>query len=599
MNKKGRDDKTLLVAIGTAVFTFLIYLPALQNSFVFWDDNTYIYENRLITSFDWKFIKWSFTEFAADNWHPLTWISHALDYAVWGLNSMGHHLTSIFFHALNTFLVTLLTARLLKSTGRDSLPGRVLSGNVALTAAIVTGLLFGVHPLHVESVAWVSERKDVLSVFFFLLSLLTYLRYSAHPVATENPRSINTFPVTSFFQKYYLLSIAFFLLGILSKPMVVTLPVVLLLLDWYPLKRFTNSRGLVSVLPEKIPFFLLSLSSTVVTLFAQKSALASVTGLPFSSRLLSAAKSLMAYIEKMLWPADLIPFYPYPVTISIFSMEYLIPVLILIIITAACLYALKANKQKIWLTVWGYYVITMLPVIGIIQVGKQELADRYTYLPSIGPFVLAGVAAGMLFTFLQKRKAVLKTVSLSISFFMLFCLSYATVRQIGVWKDSITLWNHEIEVLAKRPDRQYLYLSIPFYNRGVIYADQGNPDMAIADFTMAIYLSPIDYITYHLRGAVYASKGMYEQALNDFNSSLYLKPGGSDIHYSRAAVLMRLSRYGEALYDLNEAIRLSPEPSAWYYYNRGLALRQLGYQNEAERDFMQSRNLGMGNFQEQ
>jgi protein O-mannosyl-transferase len=607
MNKIGRYNKTLLAAIGTAVFTFLIYLPALQNSFVTWDDNVYIYENRMITSLDWKFIKWSFTEFAAFNWHPLTWVSHAIDYALWGLNPMGHHLTSILFHALNTFLVTLLAVRLWSIAVRDSavntiaaVPGgRPPSENAALIAGVVTGLLFGVHPLHVESVAWVSERKDVLSVFFFLLSVLSYLRYCARPLTPGDALDKSTSSPAFFFQKYYLLSIALFLLGILSKPMVVTLPVVLLLLDWYPLKRLTTFRGLVSLLPEKIPFFLASLFSVVVTVFAQRGALASVTGLPFSSRLLSAAKSLITYIEKMFWPSDLIPFYPYPVTISVFSAEYLVPVLVLIIITAACLYALKAKKQRIWLAVWGYYLITMLPVIGIIQVGKQELADRYTYLPSVGPFMLAGVAAGLLFIFLQKQKAVLKTVSLSVSFFILFSLSYATVRQIGVWKDGITLWSREIEVLAKQPGRQYLFLSIPFYNRGATYADQGKPDMAIEDFTMAIYLNPINFAAYYLRGAVYASKGMYEHALEDFNTSLYLNPGVPDVHYSRAAVLMRLLRYKEALYDLNEAIRLSPEPHAEYYYNRGLALRQLGYQNEAERDFIQAGNLGMGNVQKQ
>ncbi len=698
MTTKIIKSKSVYAAL-TAVAAFIIYLPALKNGFVDWDDNIYIYQNQMITNFNMEFIKWSFTNFAAFNWHPLTWMSHALDYAVWGLNPMGHHLTSIIFHGIDTFLVTLLAIRLLE-IGK----GVLKTDNSILFAGIIAGLLFGLHPLHVESAAWVSERKDVLSACFFLLSLLSYLRYTTteyrdsrawqskmvtissfikSPLSSlfQIPKAFGTLLekkgkgrflhpynylslkgspdeekdhfFSYFFRKYYLLSLAFFFLGLLSKPMVITLPAVLLILDWYPLKRFTRatllsfplvvpkafgisefplkkggvrglfqkdcgqaamtetdslclpaddristgSRSLVYLLYEKIPFFFLSLASSAITVLAQRGALASFTGLSLTSRLLSAMKSLIVYLEKMLWPAGLMPFYPYPANITIFSLEYFVPVLLLVGITSACIYVLKTKKQRVWLSVWGYYIITMLPVIGIVQVGKQEFADRYMYLPSIGPFILIGIAAGLFFEILRKQKMAIKVVSLSVPFIIFLSMSYATSRQIAVWKNGITLWSREIEVLGQNSGKEYLFLNIPFYNRGAAYADRGYWDQAIEDFSMAIYLDQVDFTAYYLRGSMYANKKDYQNALNDYNVAIYLSPKVADIYYSRAFVYSELRRYPEAIDDITKAINLTAAPPSDYYYNRGMIFKKLGYEKEAARDFMQAQNIDRRNFQ--
>jgi tetratricopeptide (TPR) repeat protein len=667
--------KILLGAVFTAGLTFIIYLAALKNGFVDWDDNIYVYQNRMITSFNMEFIKWSFTNFSAFNWHPLTWMSHALDFALWGLNPTGHHLTSVIFHSVDTFLVTLLVIRLLeigidgpKKTetrgdssrlaetispplreedkgegklisadhphpnppplrGREnpsmstnlnqsqsvsiSLNSSRLSQNGLLVGGITAGLLFGLHPLQVESAAWISERKDVLSACFFLLSILSYLRYAYTPLNSlsiegkQGPYSplkrgaggvfIKILQNSYFFRKHYLLCLAFFLLGLLSKPMVITLPAVLLILDWYPLKRLNGSGSLIHLLYEKIPFLLLSLASAVVTVLAQRGALASFAGLPLTSRLLSAAKSLIVYLEKMLWPAGLMPFHPYPAHITLLSPGYFIPVLFLVVITSVCIFVLKTKKQRIWLSAWAYYIITMLPVIGIVQVGKQEFADRYTYLPSIGPFILIGIASGLFFEILRNRKTAVKVVSIFVPLVIIFSISYATVIQIGVWKDGVSLWSREIEALRRDPGKEYLFLNIPFYNRGAAYADRGCWDQAIEDFSYAIYLNSVDFTAYYMRGAVYANKKEYQNAVNDYDMAIYLSPNTPDIYYGRAFVYVQLGRYPEAVDDITKAINLSAAPPSDYYYNRGMIFKKLGYEKEAAEDFAQAQNIDTRN----
>ncbi len=306
--------------------TFIVYLAALQNEFVEWDDSQYVFENLHIRSFDLDFFKWAFFDFYAANWHPLTWISHALDYAVWGLNPMGHHLTNNILHAVNTFLVVLLVVRLLTSRQAVKLTSSHMSsapadppeaGNsrftihdsrFALIAAGVTGLLFGLHPIHVESVAWVAERKDLLCALFYLLSIMAYVSYRSY---TTN--------------KSYILSLFFFILALLSKPMAVSLPVVLLILDWYPFGRIQSLKTFRDSFVDKIPFIALSIVSSILTVLAQRAegAVTAIEAIPLSTRMLVASKSLIAYLWKMLMPMHLIPYYPYPNDASLFSLEYL------------------------------------------------------------------------------------------------------------------------------------------------------------------------------------------------------------------------------------------------------------------------------------
>jgi hypothetical protein len=435
------------LAASVALTTGIVYLSSLANSFVDWDDFLYIVDNPHIRSLDGSFFRWAFFEFYSANWHPLTWLSHGLDYAFWGLNPLGHHLTNVILHSLNTFLVVALVMRLIEGNTirRPTPPTRAgdsgegegenpshTSHNARFTliAAGVTGLLFGLHPLHVESVAWVSERKDLLCALFALLSLTMYTTYATHK--TYRP---------------YLLSFMFFALALLSKPMAVSLPVVFLILDWFPFGRCGSLRDLRRVFPEKLPFIVLSIASSIVTVFAQKagSTIVPVEAVPLSLRASVACRSLCVYLEKMLFPVNLSPFYPYPERTSFFSPLSLLPVLLIVAVTIV--FTVRAKHQKILLAVWCYYLITLFPVLGILQVGAQARADRYTYLPSLAPFLLAGLAAawGIEKAALAARGPLGRLALPMIMSFVLATLAYLTVGEIHIWRNSYTLWNYVVE----------------------------------------------------------------------------------------------------------------------------------------------------------
>lgn len=380
-----------LAALLVFFITLLVYLPSLGNEFVNWDDNQYVYENRNIQVSPGHVFEWSFTTFYAANWHPLTWISHALDYSMWGLNPRGHHLSSIVLHSINAVLVVYLCIGLFESYRRkkvaEGFSGPFFDEKGVLIAAATTGILFGIHPVHVESVAWVSERKDILSALFFCLSILSYIRYVDE---TENVGEAGRRPLL----RTYFFSLVFFVCALLSKPMAVTLPVVLILLDWFPFQRIQSLRTLWKAVLEKVPFIAMGIASSVITVLAQIKGRSLV---PFESssvpaRIMVAADAIFSYLTKMILPLDLSPFYPYPKVVSFFSAKYFFPLLVVTIITIACVNFFLRGR-KVWLAVWGYYLITLLPVLGIIRVGLQSMADRYTYLPSLGPFLVLGLAA--------------------------------------------------------------------------------------------------------------------------------------------------------------------------------------------------------------
>jgi len=428
---ESRETKPWIVAILAALITVLVYLPALNNGFVNWDDYEYICENRYIRSIDFEFLKWVFTSFHDCTWYPLTWLSHTVDYAIWGLNPVGHHLSSILLHGLNTFLVVLLIIRLVKAVKPEDksnqLPGYLIAG-------LATGLLFGLHPLHVESVAWVSERKDVLYSSFFLLSFLTYLKYTS--TSQQKQKILG-----------YILCLLFFIMSLMSKPMAVTLPVVLLIVDIYPLGRLNLKSGLKAqkeLLIEKIPFFVMSIVSSIVTVIAQQTG-GAVTPLEkhlFIDRILVALRGLGFYLSKMVWPTDLCPLYPYPSKISFLSLQFIGSFILVLSITALCIKSW--NRHKTLPAIWAYYVVTLLPVLGIIRVGEQAAADRYTYLPSLGPFLLVGLAAAYIWKRLNIKlhfSTYMRPCIMILPALIMGLLAVVTVKQIGIWKDSLT-WNH-------------------------------------------------------------------------------------------------------------------------------------------------------------
>ncbi|HUK99222.1 MAG TPA: tetratricopeptide repeat protein [Nitrospirota bacterium] len=558
-----------------SLLTFIIYLPALQNKFVAWDDNIYVFDNHYIRSLNLEFFKWAFSNFFAANWHPLTWISHALDYSVWGLNPLGHHLTNIIFHAVNTFVVVLLMFRLLETRQEPKMSSEApgfLTERTILTAAGITGLLFGLHPLHVESVAWVSERKDLLCALFYLLTIIMYINHLNVREHQITQKKIKSFVST----KYYFSSCGFFILALLSKPMAVTLPVVLLILDWYPFQRIPSFQAFRQAVVEKIPFLALSLFSSIITILAQRAVGATwlTEAIPLPARVLVGAKSLPAYLWKMLWPLDLVPYYPYPEHISILSFEYLSAIGLVIGITVVCI--VLAKKQKLWLTVWGIYVVMLLPVLGIVQVGNQSMADRYMYLPSLGPFLILGLTTGWIskkVNRLQKWRLVTKASVASAAVLVFAALSFLTYTQIDIWENDIDLWSY---VIRREPEK----VPVAYNNRGVAYENKGLFKKAIEDLDRAIILNPYYYLAYNNRGAVLGTIGQYDSALRDFTVAIAMNPLYYEAYKNRATTFEKMGQFKKALDDYNKAVTLNPSFEEAFYY-MGVLYCKMGSYNEA------------------
>ena len=558
------------LAGAVSLTTFLVYLSSLQDGFVAWDDTYYVLDNPHIRSLGADFFRWAFFDFYASNWHPLTWISHALDYAVWGLNPLGHHLTNNILHVANTFIVVLLVMKLLEAANRPQhnapsapplnfSPRRIRPGaerggwgelnpTFTLIAAGTTGLLFGLHPLHVESVAWVAERKDLLCAFFYLLSIIMYMKF-----AMSAPGSRFTIH-DSRSARFLFYALCLFILALLSKPMAVSLPVVLLLLDWYPLERFRSFRAFLSALLEKLPLILLSIASSAITVVAQKTggAMEPLRFVPLTTRLLVAGRSLSVYLWKMVMPLDLVPFYPYPQDASFLSPQYLFALLLAAAMTIACLAA--ARRQKVWLAAWGYYIVTLLPVIGIVQVGSQSMADRYTYLPSIGPFLIAGVvAAGAYGKMARGRKRSLPKLAGGIAAVVLLTsMSYLTVQQVHVWKNGMAFWSYVIE---KEP----LEVAIAYNNRGFVFLGEGKTKNAIEDFQTALRVEPVYAEARNNLCIAYKSAGLYSEAVKQCQRAVGIRPDYAEAYNNMGAAYKAEGMSDAAIEQFRIALRLKPD----------------------------------------
>jgi tetratricopeptide (TPR) repeat protein len=607
------SSRVWAVALWITALTLFIYLPALHNDFVNWDDDKYVYENENILSLDLKLLKWSFG-FHLLNWHPLTLISHSIDYALWGLNPIGHHLISIVLHGSNTFLLYILILylltdiRLYKSSFYET-DNKTIIKNIIV--ALVAALLFGIHPIHTESVAWVSERKDVLSTFFVLLSLISYRKY----VAIQKTKK------KSF---YYILSLIFFILALMSKPMAATLPIVLIILDIYPFQRFSFEKVFKAhkkVIMEKIPFFFFSLIVTTLTIIAQYSggAIVSLKSYPLPFRIAVAIKGLSFYLEKMVFPIGLSPFYPLPKSISFLSFEYIFPIILIILISILCVWTWKRGR-KVFAVVWAYYIVTLLPVIGIIQLGGQAAADRYSYIPSIGPFFLIGLGISLVwekYCFKERVSSFTKIIIFLILISILSLLGMQTLKQLRIWNNSITLWSYE---LNKYPD-----LWLAYYNRAHAYTSLGDYQRALKDLDKAIQYKPKYAQAYYVRAINYIGLGDYQQALKDLDTTIKFDPQSTQTYHIRANVYAKMENHHEALRDLDKvieidhnnftayndrglsyfalgklkeaiadyskAITLNPGYSV-YYYNRGTAYFKIGENAEAIRDFQIAARLG-------
>jgi len=571
---KDRHSKWYCAFGALAAFvTFLVYLPALGNKFVNWDDQLYVYLNQNIRHFDFDFLKWAFrTDALGTFWNPLTLISFAVDYLILGLNPFQYHLTNIVFHTLNTLLVFFLAVNLYRAARPQAGAARALDPG-AVTAGLVTALLFGVHPLHVESVAWISERKDVLYTFFFLLSVLSYLKY-ARP---QGARKVF----------YYALSLIFFMLSVMSKPMAVTLPLILLILDWHPLGRFAggvNGHSLIkTAVFEKVPFFAVSLLSGLLTITSMYGHGHVATGLSLLVRILVSIRGYIFYIYKMFLPFNLAPLYPYPEVVFVFGYTTLISVAAFILIAVFCV--LTFRRWRSFPAAWMAFLIMLLPVIGIIKNGYQSAADRYTYMPLLGFFLLAGFGAAKL---IEGTKGYVRLIAVVPAIIFFIALSSLTIRQEAVWKDPVTLWTRQIDLYPDQAEAVYYY-------RAHGYTKKGDFANAAKDYTVYInskVFDPTNASVYLGRGIAYMELKDFDAALKDIDKAIELTPDSGRAVLARGVLHARAGRYQQAVEDLQNGLKLQPE-NAFAIYNLGACYERLGRRKEAAAYFKKARDMGM------
>jgi hypothetical protein len=541
--------KLSLIVIVVGSVTFLAYFPALKNEFQTWDTWSYITGNPNIKALTSENIWWMFTSFHASNWHPLTWLSHALDYSWFGENPRGHHLVSIIIHCLNTVLLFVLLSVITSFKPLNKgLLGLWPVSNKTIIAAAVASLLFGIHPQHVESVVWVAERKDLLCLFFILLTLLSYTAYSV--VHTTK---------TGFY--WYLAALLFFALALLSKPMAVTIPVVLLLIDIYPLNRTgmttpaqQDRASLQKLLVEKIPFFVLTFFSIILTVVAQHQggALSSLDQIGILSRILNAFNSILFYISKFVFPIGLSPFYPYPSYDGFDEYAFaLIPVVAFFLITFVCFYMWRKQRYY-WFTAWLFYLITLSPVLGIIQVGIQAAADRYVYFPTIPFYMLVGSGVASLL-YARKVHKFMKPAMVIIFLFVSSGLVLMTHKQIRIWENDETFWSY---IVAHSP--QSAFAQFQLANR---YLEKGEYEKAVIHYSYAILAEPDDKWAINLPIA-YISLGRLQEAEHTLTRLMAYNAYETQLDYfyhMRGWIYLKQGRLEEARKILKKSIQLNPD----------------------------------------
>ena len=539
-----------LIALLLALATLLVYLPVVHDGFVNFDDQEYVTENHhVLAGLTWENFRWAFTSFHAANWHPLTWLSHLLDCELFALNSGAHHFVNVLFHAANAALLFVLLLRLT---------------NTLWPAAFVAAL-FAWHPLHVESVAWVAERKDVLSTFFALLALLSYAKY----VKEKCRRS-------------FWFAFIFFALGLMAKPMLVTLPFVMLLLDYWPLQRF-NASTIQRLFIEKIPFFLLTVGSCIVTFFAQRlgAAMMTLEQLPFSLRFQNALIAYARYLLDTAWPVNLAVMYPLPNHLHWIHAAAATAAAALLAISWL---AWRARNRRPYVTVgWLWFLGTLVPVIGLVKVGSMALADRYTYFPLTGIFLIAAFGARDLaagFAFLKK------ILPVSAILILATCVGL-TERQLSFWRDSETLFRH---VLAVKPD-----IADAHINLGAALEMSAREPEALAEYREAARLAD-DSVNAHFNiGNLLTKMDQPAEALPEYNRAIALAPGMADLHNGQGQALAALGRFDEANTAFAEAIRLNPDYAA-PHFELGKTLLKQGRDAEAIGEFRAALRLDPDNF---
>lgn len=547
--------RKILICLLLIVATGSVYWQVKDHGFVNYDDPEYVVDNPHVnTGLSADNALWAFTSAGyAANWHPLTWLSHMLDVQLFGLDAGRHHLMNVLFHLANTALLLLLLYRM---TG-------------AYWRSVFVAALFALHPAHVESVAWISERKDVLSTLFWLLTMLCYVAYVRRPGSVR-----------------YLAALCAFTLGLLAKPMLVTLPVVLLLVDYWPLGRValggrrthaeigvfaqTPPPPLGRLLVEKIPFFALSIASAGITLQAQWAggSVAYLKEVPIPFRFGNALVAYVSYLGKMFWPRDLAVIYPLPPTLTV--VEIAGAGVVLAGITALCLW--MARRRPCLIVGWLWFLVTLVPVIGLVQVGQQFIADRYTYVPFIGLFIMM---AWGLPPFLTGRRYGPAVLTAGACVTVVAC-TVLTWRQLGYWKNTLTLLGHAAAVVPGN----YVAHNI----LGDTLVKMGRVDEGMAHYAKTLAVWPDDSAALIGMGMAYTKEGELDRALRYFNEELRDHPDSADGHYYKGLVLMKQGDLDSAITQYREALRIKPD-QVGAQMNLGTALIREGKTEEGFRHY--------------
>ena len=584
---------------GLVVVIFLAFLPSLQNGFLDWDDVPNVVANPNLKQLNAHNLQWMFTTYLSGHYHPLTWLSFAIDHQMWQLDPFGYHLGNLLFHLLNAALFYLLFVRLVPTRSPEAVGSRIW------IPAVIATLFFAIHPLRVESVAWITERRDVLSVFFLLLTLLAYLRFGR-----DNQ--------TDFFKsRWYWLALVSFLLSLLSKAWGITLPLVLLILDVYPLNRLalgkkskTGGENAMQLVLEKVPFVILSAAFTMSAFFAQRgSAMHLVRDHGLLDRAMQMAYGLCFYPFKTIWPVSLSPLYLLKSDFDPWQTRYVVCLVILVAVTSILI---THRKRWPWaLTAWLSYVVIVSPVLGLAQSGQQIAADRYTYFSCMPFAILIGLGA-MALQRNQERSKVrpfVRPFSLLLAMGVIAILAVMTYRQTEIWKSDRTLWEHAISL----DEKNYVAL----YNRGVVSMNEGDLSGALGDFDVAIALEPLYLDAYVNRANTLTRVERPEAALTDYAKALEIAPDDDLVRFNRGLVLRGMGRFDDAVADLGRFLESNPdsldamselgathqlagapdkalfyfdraiatdETNAYYFFRRGLLYHELGRQDLALSD---------------
>ena len=570
-----KQTRWLIVLMG--VIVFVCYLPTLKNGFV-WDDYHNLVENQSYRGLSISHLHWMFTTFHDANYHPLAWMTLGFDFVLWGVNPAGYHLTNLVLHILNTILFYYLIVIFIRQSNSI---GPTASLFIIQVGAVVGALFFSIHPLRVEPVAIISSRSDVLCGFFYLLTMIAYLRMVDVELVAER-------------RKWFLFALLFFVLSLLSRAWGITLPIVLLILDVYPLRRFglkDRSKALnKKVLIEKIPFVMLALSTALLALLAKKGSMLQVAQHGLLDRFMQATYGLCFYLWKTALPVNLSPLYLLEKAFNPLAPKYIFCTLAVFSITAGLI--VVRSKWPWALSSWACYGVIVSPLLGFVQSGPQIVADRYTYIACMPFGILVG--AGMVRLWIAWHKEQLSSIVWFIAkqaiWVGLLILAVLSFRQIRIWHDNRTFWNYVLEIdpanyiaynnrgvflkehvgdlaLARSDFTNAIDLNQefvdPYYNRGLILEHQGDIVGAVSDYTRVVQLDPENENAYNNRGGLLKKQGNLSGALADFNTAIRLNPSSPEGYANRGVLWLAQNDFKRALQDLNKALEVAD--ANWVY----------------------------------